>query len=74
MGIVTHERLQEITGLTQLAAMRRALRKAGIPVRQVGDRLTTTDEAITATLIGTAKPKKGPNFEAITRKSLHKAR
>jgi hypothetical protein len=74
MPELTHERLQELCGLKQTAAMRRALQKAGIPTTQVGKRLVCTSEAITATLIGTAKPKKGPRFEALTRESPRKAR
>jgi hypothetical protein len=72
--IVTHEQLQALTGYTQLAAMRRELRRSGVPVRQTGGRLWTTTEAMTATLIGRAKQQKGPNFERLTQARQNKER
>lgn len=68
--VLTEERLIEIAGLRgkarPQAALRRALRKAGIPFRELGGRITTTEEAFTATLVGRAKKKKtGINWDGI---------
>lgn len=65
-GILTQERLMEVTGLRQRAALRRHLRRAGIPYRELGGKITTTVEAFNATLVGRAKNKKAePNFGAL---------
>ncbi|MEQ9131155.1 MAG: DUF4224 domain-containing protein [Salinisphaeraceae bacterium] len=66
MAILTHEDLQAMTGKRNRDAMRRALRAAGIPFREVGGRLVTTEDAITAVLAGKARPKTGPRFDALT--------
>jgi integrase len=65
--IVEHEQLQSMTGLQKTAALRRALRKAGIPFREHNGRLFTTEEAITAVLVGRTKKRdeEGPNFDAL---------
>lgn len=64
-GIIGQDRLMELTGLRQKAALRRHLRRAGIPYREIGGRILTTEEAFTATLVGRAKKKKGPNWSAV---------
>jgi hypothetical protein len=65
-GIVTQEQLFELTGLRQKAALRRHLRKAGVPFREIAGRILTTEDAFTATLAGHAKKKKtGPNLDAL---------
>lgn len=66
-GVLTQDRLMEVTGLRQKAALRRHLKRAGIPFRELGGRITTTVEAFNATLVGREKNKhKGPNFDALT--------
>lgn len=67
-GIVSESRLFELTGLKQRAALRKHLKRAGIPFRVVNGRILTTEEAFTATLVGRAKPKKGPNLDALATK------
>ena len=64
-GIISQERLGELTGLTQKAALLRHLRNAGIPFREINGRILTTEEAITAALVGRAKKRQGPNLDAI---------
>jgi len=63
--VLSQDRLLELTGLRQKAALRRHLRKAGVPFREIGGRILTTEEAFTATLVGRAKKKKGPNWDAL---------
>jgi hypothetical protein len=68
-GILTQERLMELAGLRQKSALRRHLRKAGIPFREIGGRILTTVEAFNATLVGREKNKgRGPNLDALTAK------
>lgn len=57
MTVLTQDDLLRITGLRQKAALRRHLRKASIPFRELGGRITTTEEAFTATLVGREKNK-----------------
>ena len=65
-GVLTQDRLLELTGLRQKAALRRHLRKAGVPFREIGGRILTTEEAFTAVLSGHGKKKKaGPNLDAL---------
>lgn len=65
-GILTQERLMQVTGLRQKAALRRHLRRAGIPYRELGGRITTTVEAFNATLVGREKNKaRAPNLDAL---------
>ena len=63
-GLIAQDRLLEMTGLRQKAALRRHLKRAGIPFREVAGKIVTTEEAITATLTGRAKKKKAaePNW------------
>jgi hypothetical protein len=64
--ILTQEALLALTGLKQKAALRRHLRRASIPFRELGGRITTTEEAFTAILVGRAKNKKAePNWAAL---------
>lgn len=60
--IVQYEDLLRLTGLKQKAALRRHLRKAGIPFKEINGRIFTTEEAMTAALCGRAKPKATPNL------------
>lgn len=64
-SILTQEMLMKVTGLRQRAALRRHLKRAGIPYRELGGRITTTVEAFNATLVGRAKNKEPwrPNFD-----------
>lgn len=65
-GVLEQDDLLRLTGLRQKAALRRHLRKAGIPFRELNGRITTTEEALTAALVGRDKKKKtGPNLNAI---------
>lgn len=65
-GVLGQDRLFELTGLRQKAALRRHLKRAGIPFRELGGRILTTEEAFTATLVGRAKKKNAePNFGAL---------
>ena len=65
--LIDHECIQKITGLKQTAAIKRALKKAGLPFKETNGRLFSTEEAWTAAQVGRAKKKKGPNFEALAR-------
>lgn len=68
-SILTQEMLMTVTGLRQRAALRRHLKRAGIPYRELGGRITTTVEAFNATLVGREKNKtRGPNLDALTTK------
>jgi hypothetical protein len=70
MSIITQDDLLKLAGLTQKAALRRHLRKAGIPFRELNGRILTTQSAIDAAMVGRAKDqKRGPNLDAITAKS-----
>ena len=69
--ILTQDNLLAITGLRQKAALRRHLKRAGIPYRELGGRITTTVEAFNATLVGRGKNKETwrPNFDHSAAKS-----
>ncbi len=63
--IITEERLLEVTGLKQRAALRRHLRRAGVPFKQINGRLLTTQGALDASMVGNAKKTKAtPNWNA----------
>lgn len=62
--IVSQDELLQLTGLRQKAALRRHLRRAGIPFREIGGRITTTVAAFDAALIGREKKKNEPNWGA----------
>lgn len=66
-GIITHERLLEIAGLpptARISTLRKALREAHLPFKEVNGRLLSTESAITAALVGRAKEKRGANLAA----------
>lgn len=64
--ILTEADLLRLTGLRQRAALRRHLRKAGIPFRVVNGHILSTEDAITASLSGSSRAQKAkPNFDAI---------
>jgi hypothetical protein len=69
-SIIEQPRLMEITGIRQKAALRKALRRAFIPFKEVNGRIFTTQAALDAAMVGREKQtKRGPNLDAITAKS-----
>jgi hypothetical protein len=67
--IVTQAQLLKLAGLSQKAALRRHLRKACIPFRELNGRIFTTQAAIDAAMVGREKnQKRAPNLDAITAK------
>jgi len=66
--MIDQDELMNVAGLKQKSALRRHLKKAGIPFKELNGRIITTEEALTASLIGRAKPTRGPNFAAVTPK------
>ena len=67
--IVTQDKLLELAGLRQKAALRRHLRKACIPFKEMNGRIFTTQAALDAAMVGREKNRtKGPNLDAITAK------
>lgn len=65
-GVLEQEDLLRLTGLKQKAALRRHLRQAGIPFRELNGRITTTEDAFTAVLAGRGKTTKTKaNLDAI---------
>jgi predicted nucleotidyltransferase len=61
--------LMRLTGLRQKAALRRHLRKAGIPFKEAGGVIFTTQGALDAAMVGREKTnRKGPDLNAITTK------
>lgn len=64
MSILNQQALLELTGLRQKAALRRHLRKAGIPFREIGGRIVTTEAAFDAALSGRDKKKNEPRWGA----------
>lgn len=67
MTIVTQDELLRLADLKegQRAALRRKLKEARIPFKELNGNIFTTEEAITATLVGRAKEKSGPDLDAI---------
>jgi hypothetical protein len=63
--VLGQDELLRLTGLSQKAALRRQLKKAGIPFKEVNGHLFTTEEALTAAMCGRAKTKKGPNWDSL---------
>lgn len=57
-GVLAQERLFELTGLRQKAALRRHLRRAGVPFKEIAGKIMTTEEAFTATLVGRGTKRK----------------
>lgn len=68
-SIIEQSRLMELTGLRQKAALRKALRRAGIPFKELAGTIFTTQGALDASMVGHAKKNRGPDLEAITAKS-----
>lgn len=64
MTVLTQAALLELTGLRQKAALRRHLKRAGIPFREIGGRILTTEAAFDAALSGREKKKNEPNWGA----------
>ena len=64
--LIIHEDLQAATGLVQTGAMRKHLRKVGVYVKEVNERVFTTTDALTQSLVGRAR-KRRPNFDALAR-------
>lgn len=63
MSILTHEKLLELAGLpanARISTLRKRLKKAGIPYREISGRIFSTDDAITALLVGKSKNAKRP--------------
>jgi hypothetical protein len=68
--ILTQEKLLELAGLRQKAALRRHLRKACIPFKEMNGRIFTTQAALDAAMVGREKTtKRGPNLDALATKS-----
>jgi hypothetical protein len=68
--IVTQDKLLELAGLRQKAALRRHLRQAHIPFRELNGRIFTTQAALDAAMVGREKTtKRGPNLDALATKS-----
>ena len=69
VSVITQAQLMELTGLRQRAALRRHLRRAGIPYKEVRGVIFTTEGALDAAMVGHAKTnKRGPDLESITAK------
>lgn len=64
-GLISQDRLLELTGLRQKAALRRHLKRAGVPYKEIGGKILTTEDAFTSAMVGRAKQKKGPNWNAL---------
>lgn len=65
--LVTQEQLLELTGLRQKAALRRHLKAAGVPFKEIAGRILTTEDALTASMVanrGKKKRRKEPNWDA----------
>jgi predicted nucleotidyltransferase len=67
--IIRETELLELSGLSQRSALRKALKKAGIPFKELAGVLFTTQAAIDAALVGRGNDtKKRPNLDALTAK------
>lgn len=62
-SIITEARLLEITGSKRRADLRKRLRRAGIPFKECGT-IFTTQGALDASMVGHAKKKATPNWDA----------
>jgi hypothetical protein len=65
-SIIEQGRLMKLAGVRQKAALRRHLRKAGIPFKELAGNIFTTQTALDAAMVGHAKKTKGPDLDAIT--------
>ena len=63
-AIVTEAELLAMLKLKQRAALRRHLRKAGIPFKEPNGVIFTTTGALDASMVGHAKKKATPNWNA----------
>ena len=63
--MIGQDELMDMAGLKQRAALRRHLKKAGIPFKEINGRILTTEEALTASLVGRARKKRQPDFGAL---------
>ncbi len=63
--MIGQDELMDLAGLKQKSALRRHLKKAGIPFKELNGRLLTTEEALTSSLVGRARKKRQPNFGAL---------
>lgn len=64
--IVTAQELMTLFRLKQRAALRRHLRKSGIPFKEVNGVIFTTQNTLDAAMVGHAKKKKaGVNWDGI---------
>ncbi len=63
--MIGQDELMDVAGLKQKSALRRHLKKAGIPFKELNGRLLTTEEALTSSLVGRARKKRQPNFGAL---------
>lgn len=68
--MIEQEALMRLARTRQKAALRRHLRKAAIPFKELNGRIFTTQSALDAAMVGREKnQKRGPNLDAITAKS-----
>ena len=63
-SIIEEPRLMKLARVTQRAALRRHLRKAHIPFKELNGRIFTTQAALDAAMVGRAKKKATPNWNA----------
>ncbi len=65
-SIIEQSRLAELLKLkpNQKAALRRALRRAGIPFKEARGVIFTTQAVLDASMVGNAKKKNTPNWNA----------
>jgi hypothetical protein len=70
-SIIDQARLMDLTKIRQKAALRKALRRAGIPFKECAGVIFTTQGALDASMVGRGKKNetKGPNFEHLAAKS-----
>lgn len=65
--IIDQDQLLQLAQLSSKAALRRHLKRSGIPFRELNGRLFTTVDAMTAVLVGPRQQKpQEPNWDAIT--------
>lgn len=68
-GIIEQDRLMDVVGVRQKAALRRHLKAARIRFHETNGRIWTTEEALNAPLVGREKKEnRGPNFEHLAAK------
>ena len=67
--VIDQDELLKLAGLKRPGALKRHLKRAGIPFKVLNGNIMTTEEALTSSLVGRAKPTKGPNLAAVAPKS-----